>query len=175
MLRRHDVEVAGSSPAFDSMPAVDVLLVDWELESDDGPAPADIPVLALVDAVTPDLLAGSVRGLLPKGAGEEEIVAAVEAVSAGLYAIHPAFADVFSGVRTMSPVARDRAAQILTPREIEVLRMMAEGLGNKNIAWKLGISEHTVKFHITSIFSKLNAGTRTEAVTAGIRMGLVLL
>jgi DNA-binding NarL/FixJ family response regulator len=63
----------------------------------------------------------------------------------------------------------------LTPREIEVLRLMADGASNKLIAHKLGISDHTVKFHVTSILSKLNAGTRTEAVTLGIRMGLVYL
>ena len=64
---------------------------------------------------------------------------------------------------------------LLTPREIEVLRLMADGESNKRIAHKLGISDHTVKFHVTSILSKLNAGTRTEAVTLGVRMGLVYL
>jgi NarL family two-component system response regulator YdfI len=64
---------------------------------------------------------------------------------------------------------------LLTPREIEVLRLLADGASNKLIAHKLGISDHTVKFHVTSILSKLNAGTRTEAVTLGVRMGLVYL
>jgi NarL family two-component system response regulator YdfI len=64
---------------------------------------------------------------------------------------------------------------VLTPREIEVLGLMADGASNKIIAHKLGISDHTVKFHVTSILSKLNAGTRTEAVTLGVRMGLVYL
>jgi NarL family two-component system response regulator YdfI len=63
----------------------------------------------------------------------------------------------------------------LTPREIEVLRLMADGASNKIIAHKLGISDHTAKFHVTSILSKLNAGTRTEAVTLGVRQGLVYL
>ena len=63
----------------------------------------------------------------------------------------------------------------LTPREIEVLRMIADGASNKIIAWKLGISDHTVKFHVTSILSKLNAGSRTEAVTLGVRLGLIYL
>ncbi len=63
----------------------------------------------------------------------------------------------------------------LTPRELDVLRLMADGASNKIIAHKLGISDHTVKFHVTSILSKLNAGTRTEAVTLGIRQGLVYL
>jgi DNA-binding NarL/FixJ family response regulator len=63
----------------------------------------------------------------------------------------------------------------LTPREIEVLRLLADGTSNKIIAHKLGISDHTVKFHVTSILTKLNAGSRTEAVTLGVRMGLVYL
>ena len=63
----------------------------------------------------------------------------------------------------------------LTPREIEVLRLLADGASNKMIAHKLGISDHTVKFHVTSILTKLNAGSRTEAVTLGVRMGLVYL
>jgi DNA-binding CsgD family transcriptional regulator len=63
----------------------------------------------------------------------------------------------------------------LTPRETEVLRMLAEGLSNREIASILGISEHTVKFHITSIFGKLGTSTRTEAATEGIRRGLVMI
>jgi DNA-binding CsgD family transcriptional regulator len=53
--------------------------------------------------------------------------------------------------------------------------MLAEGLGNKAIAWRLGISEHTVKFHLGSIFTKLNASSRTEAVTLGIRQGVIMV
>lgn len=66
-------------------------------------------------------------------------------------------------------------ASPLTPREIEVLRLIADGAGNKIIAHRLGISDHTVKFHVTSILSKLHAGTRTEAVMLGVRKGLVYL
>jgi len=64
---------------------------------------------------------------------------------------------------------------VLTRREAEVLTMLAEGVGNKTIAARLRISEHTVKFHIASIFSKLGASSRTEAVTLGARQGLILL
>jgi DNA-binding NarL/FixJ family response regulator len=174
MLRRHQLDVAGSSQTLEPALDVDVLLVDWDPAGEDVPAGPSPAMVLLVDTATSDLFSGSVRGLLPKGASEEEIVAAVEAAAAGLFAVHTEFADLFSSPRpTTAP--RERSGQVLTPREIEVLRMMAEGLGNKTIAWKLGISEHTVKFHITSIFGKLNAGTRTEAVTAGIRQGLVLL
>lgn len=63
----------------------------------------------------------------------------------------------------------------LTPREVEVLRLLADGDSNKIIAYKLGISDHTVKFHVASILSKLNAGSRTEAVTLGVRLGMIYL
>jgi len=61
----------------------------------------------------------------------------------------------------------------LTPRELEVLRLIADGEGNKSIAYLLEISEHTVKFHISSIFGKLHVSSRTEAVKAGITNGLI--
>ncbi|PYU14357.1 MAG: helix-turn-helix transcriptional regulator [Acidobacteria bacterium] len=63
----------------------------------------------------------------------------------------------------------------LSSREVEVLGMLAEGLGNKQIAWRLGISEHTVKFHLSSIFTKLDVSSRTEAVALGVRLGLIML
>ncbi|HCC57899.1 MAG TPA: helix-turn-helix transcriptional regulator [Solibacterales bacterium] len=63
----------------------------------------------------------------------------------------------------------------LTPRELEVLGMLAEGLSNKLIAHGLAISEHTVKYHVTSIMAKLHAGSRTDAVMQGIRHGLILI
>lgn len=173
MLRRHQLEVAGSAAASEPAADVDVLLVDWEASEETSGAPS-AAVVALVDSATPDMFSGNIRALLPKGASEEEIVAAVDAAAAGLFTLHPEFSDLLNGSRTPVP-PREATTRVLTPREIEVLRMLAEGLGNKTIAWKLGISEHTVKFHITSIFGKLAVGTRTEAVTAGIRQGLVLL
>ena len=91
--------------------------------------------------------------------------------------LHP---DVISVLLPVLPSAEqivDTATpvQALTPREIEVLGMLAEGLGNKAIAKRLIISEHTVKFHVSSIFTKLNASSRTEAVTLGARQGLIML
>jgi DNA-binding CsgD family transcriptional regulator len=74
-----------------------------------------------------------------------------------------------------APVPVSAASAALTARELDVLRLVAEGDANKEIAWKLGISEHTAKFHVASILGKLNAGSRTEAVTIGIRRGLVLI
>ena len=67
------------------------------------------------------------------------------------------------------------AVEALTRRELEVLRLLAEGSPNKAIAYRLDISEHTVKFHVNSIFTKLHAQSRTEAVAIATRLGLVLL
>ncbi len=123
-----------------------------------------------------DALRAGARAVLPRDATGDELVAAVEAAAAGFVVLQP---NDFDSLLPPAP-ARPRAAslaplQSLSPREIEVLRMLAEGLGNKEVAWRLGISEHTVKFHINSIFTKLDASSRTEAVTIGIRQGLILI
>ncbi len=119
-------------------------------------------------------LRSGVRALLPRYAAAPEIIAAIEAAAQGLVVLHP---DMLPSLQLTEPSRRPPADldASLTPREIEVLRMLAEGLANKNIAFRLGISEHTVKFHITSIFSKLNASSRAEAVAIGMRRGLILL
>ena len=113
------------------------------------------------------------RAVLPLDAAAHEILAAIAAVIEGLFVLHP---DLLASLPVAGPAQAPLAPDApLTPREIEVLRMLAEGLANKNIAWKLGISEHTVKFHITSIFTKLNVSSRAEAVATGMRRGLILL
>jgi DNA-binding NarL/FixJ family response regulator len=125
---------------------------------------------------TAEALRAGIRGILPRQASAREIVAAVEATAAGLVVLHRGAVDCL--LPALSSYARDLppvSQQALTPREIEVLGMLAEGLGNKTIAWRLGISEHTVKFHVGSILAKLNASSRTEAVTLGIRQGLIML
>jgi DNA-binding NarL/FixJ family response regulator len=71
--------------------------------------------------------------------------------------------------------ASDTLVEALTARELEVLQLLASGLGNKEIASRLQISEHTVKFHVASIMGKLGAASRTEAVTVGIRRGLIMI
>lgn len=121
-------------------------------------------------------LRAGVRALLPRRADAEEILAAVRASAAGLLVFHPEALDAaFSPLAAGEPTEGEAADQLLTPREIEVLRMIADGSGNKQIAVRLGISDHTVKFHIASIFAKLGAASRTEAVTIGIRKGLLML
>ncbi len=142
---------------------------------------ASAPVVVLTDDVRPEwireALRSGVRAVVARQAGEAEILAAIEAVAAGLVAIEPQMMEPM--LNASAPLAQRGVAEPgtepLTPREIEVLRMLAEGDANKAIAWKLGISEHTVKFHVSSIMSKLGAASRTEAVATGIRQGLVML
>jgi len=128
------------------------------------------------DWITEALRLG-VRAVLPRRATAEEILQAVVAVAAGLVVLHPDAIDLLLPVLSSvtQPVDEANPVQALTPREIEVLGMLAEGLGNKAIARRLSISEHTVKFHVSSIFTKLNARSRTEAVTLGARQGLIML
>ena len=128
------------------------------------------------DWITEALRLG-VRAVLPRRATAEEILQAVLAAAAGLVVLHPDAIDLLLPVLSSvtQPVDEASLVQALTRREIEVLSMLAEGLGNKAIARRLSISEHTVKFHVSSIFTKLNARSRTEAVTLGARQGLIML
>ena len=135
------------------------------------PAPA---IVLLGSATwTAGALRLGVRAVLPPDASAAEILAAVQAAAAGMAVIDPGDLESLIAATTPQPAAEPAAP--LTLREVEVLRMLAEGAANKNIAWKLGISEHTVKFHVAQILAKLNAGTRAEAVALGIRQGLILL
>jgi DNA-binding NarL/FixJ family response regulator len=128
-------------------------------------------------AWTADAVRAGARGVLPRDASAEEIVAALEAAAVGLATMPAELAmELASGTRT-SVATRERSGstQPLTRREIEVLGMLAEGLANKNIAARLQISEHTVKTHVASILTKLDAFSRAEAVAIGARRGLILL
>lgn len=108
-----------------------------------------------------------VWGVLRAEASAEELVAAVRALSQGLVVGSPEL--MFSGENE----AAERGP--LTERETEVLGLLARGLANKQIAASLGISEHTVKFHVSSIYTKLNVTNRAEAVGAGLRGGWIAL
>ena len=128
------------------------------------------------ESLAVDVLGSGLRAILPRYATPEEIIAAIQAAATGLVALHPdIFDSMLSRIRPGQQSELDPSGQILTPREIEVLRMIADGLGNKEIASKLSISDHTVKFHISSIFAKLSASNRAEAVTLGIRHGLIMV
>jgi DNA-binding NarL/FixJ family response regulator len=125
------------------------------------------------DASAREALQAGVRGYLLRDASRDEIVEAVRAVAQGLTVLHPSVAAaLLAGSRLQPPAGPDEP---LTARELEVLRLMAQGLPSKTIASRLRISEHTVKFHVGAILGKLGAASRTEAVTVAIRRGLIAL
>ena len=120
-------------------------------------------------------LRAGVRAVLPRDIAPEQLRAALETAAAGLVVIHPSELDTVLSATVGPSAPLDELLEPLTRREREVLQMLAAGLANKEIAARLAISDHTVKFHVASILGKLGASTRTEAVSAGIRRGLVML
>ena len=139
-------------------------------------APA-VAVIASPDHLGPALAAGA-RGVVLRGEVGPEIGAALAAVKRGLTVIDTALSGSLvatpSATRADSQ-ARPKGAGELTERERQVVSLMAEGLSNKLIADRLGISDHTAKFHVNGVMAKLGAGTRTEAVVEAVRRGLVTL
>jgi two-component system, NarL family, nitrate/nitrite response regulator NarL len=138
--------------------------------TDAGPA-----VLALVgqEGEYGVLLTAGVRGLLLRDAAAETMIAAAAAISQGLVVVAP---ELISVLIAPAPTTEDQPlVEPLTPRELEVLRGLADGLSNKQIGRQLAISEHTVKFHVNAILGKLGAQSRTEAVVRATRSGLILL
>ena len=149
-----------------------------ELHPGDQPPPA-IVVLAddLETMRASQMLRFHGGAALPGEATTREILAAIDAAAAGLFVLGREAAQALLrnsavGPSGGSPLA---SAEPLTPREIEVLNLVAEGLANKEIASRLDVSEHTVKFHVASILGKLGASSRTEAVTLGLRYGYIML
>jgi DNA-binding NarL/FixJ family response regulator len=146
----------------------------------DGSVPVP-PLVVMMDAPgrtdVGDLVERGVRGLLLPDSGPREVSAALEAVAAGLTVLTPGALSSLRSDQARVPVGGTRAGPHapLSPREREILALVAEGLGNKIVAARLGISEHTVKTHVTSIFEKLGAESRAEAVAIGARTGVILL
>ena len=140
---------------------------------------SELTVAVLLDQPQASLVSGllraGVRAILPTHITREQLLAALNAAVAGLVVLDSA--ELSSWIPEPAPTSASAAelAEPLTPREREVLQMLASGLANKEIAAKLSISDHTAKFHVASILGKLGASTRTEAVAIGIRRGLVLL
>jgi DNA-binding NarL/FixJ family response regulator len=121
-------------------------------------------------------LQSGVRAVLPRDASPAELASAIDAVSSGLAVITAEDLEVLLPTPSEMPIGDELAlGEPLTSRETEVLSMLAEGAGNKEIAARLHISEHTAKFHVSSILAKLGAATRTEAVSRGYREGLILI
>jgi two-component system, NarL family, response regulator YdfI len=191
LLADRDVEVAGSAVAMDALAdqlsdvAPDVVLIDSSGEqfepvlnsvTTSGIA-SEVSVVILADTISPGTSRDALRAginVLPNDVSADQLVAALGAAGTGLLVVHPA--QIHRALTALAPSpAVDDLVESLTRRERDVLQMLAVGLGNKEIAARLGISEHTVKFHVGSILGKLGAGSRTEAVSIGIRRRLILL
>ncbi len=131
------------------------------------------------DPETPSALpSGSAAwALLPEDAAPAEIVAAVQSVAQGLIVVHPTFAaQLFAPTGTLLDAATlEPLDEPLTTREREVLEWLGQGLSNRQIAGRLDISEHTVKFHVSTIYAKLGVRSRAEAVRVAARRGLLML
>lgn len=134
----------------------------------------DVPVVALApdEAAASRAWASGARGILMRNASAEALAASLAAVARGVAVLDPGLA---SALITPVPSLGANEASGLTPREGDVLRLLAEGLPNKAIAQRLTITEHTVKFHVNAILGKLGAQSRTEAVVLATRRGLIPL
>jgi NarL family two-component system response regulator YdfI len=193
LLAARDVEVVGNAATMETLAdqlsdaAPDVVLVDSTGEPVEpmldsilaSGLASDVRVVILGGGLTAanstDALRGGIHAALPSDISPEQLVAALQAAASGLLVLHPSHANEGLPAGSAPPRDLDELAESLTRRELEVLQMLAVGLSNKEIAARLSISDHTVKFHVASILGKLGAGTRTEAVSLGIRRGLVLL
>jgi two-component system, NarL family, nitrate/nitrite response regulator NarL len=152
-------------------------LADWRIGHDQS------AFLVLVDGAEEedglDVLHAGAWAILPRSAGDNEIVAAIKAVTKGLAVLpRELLATLLDGALAAdgpSLDGNDSTQARLTPRELEVLAAMADGASNKAIARRLGISFHTAKFHVAAILAKLDAESRTEAVTRAAQRGLVML
>ena len=162
----------------------DVVLLDWNSSDFESISQSEQFISATIillneleDIDFGAILNAGVKGILPQTSTESEIIAAVEAVASGLVVLHPEVIDNLQLQKTtnLQQQVGINSIETLTPREIEILQMLTPGLSNKAIAKQLNISDHTVKFHVSSIFQKLNVSTRTEAVAVGVRLGLIML
>jgi DNA-binding NarL/FixJ family response regulator len=189
-----DLEVAGHAETGPEAVALvasrepDVLLLDLEMPELDGvgvlrhlretKSPTRVIIFTVFD--TDERIIAAVEagaaGYLLKGAPRADVFAAIRTVAAGGSLLAPVAASaVLRRVRGEEALHAASATPVLTPRERSVLEHLARGLANKQIAAALGISERTVKFHVSSVFEKLGAGNRTEAVTRAAQAGLISL
>lgn len=166
----------------DALDDVEANLVLWDL----GPRPVapsagaldfTVPVVALVPhgSSARDLLAAGANGVLRRDVSTERLVHALGTVLHGLAVIDPVLLDERGPSAPSARLAPDLEFEALTARETEVLELVAAGLSNKQIAEELGISAHTVKFHVNAILSKLDVHSRTEAVVKAMQLGVVLV
>jgi DNA-binding NarL/FixJ family response regulator len=175
-------QIAAESASRETMDAFPADVVLWDLGWDSAPAidhlselsAEGLPIVSLLsDPVhAGEVWAAGARGILSRDASGGSLRAALMAAAQGMVVIDPQIAVA------LVPSAEHAPAQTLgelTPREVDVLQLLSEGLPNKAIASRLGISEHTVKFHVNAIMGKLGAQSRTDAVMRATRSGLIIL
>ncbi|MFO7170709.1 MAG: response regulator transcription factor [Chloroflexota bacterium] len=186
LLEGDGLQVAGELPSLSALrgaPPADVLLLaDADQLADAERVLPEHARLAIVALAEEPRAAAQLRGLplagwglLPPDAGPEELAAAVRAAAGGLVALAPSLAARLLSRPPALEQPAGEATEQLTAREREVLDLVSQGLSNKLIARQLQISEHTVKFHLSSIFAKLGAVSRTDAVNRAARQGLIAL
>ena len=148
----------------------------WTDGAGESPSDVAVPALALVsgDESAEAAWRAGARGLLRRDAGPGDLLAALTAVARGLVVVDARLADALVGER-LGERPRGESAEALTPRETETLALLAEGLPNKLVADRLGVTERTARYHVAQILAKLGAQSRTEAVVAGARLGLITL
>jgi two-component system, NarL family, response regulator YdfI len=175
------------SPARFASSKADVLVADLDTPASAiamlnflEEAPASGGAIALIDDPDPawvrSALRASAHAIISRDATAEDMQIALQAAEAGFILLHPTSVQGLlqnNTIAEVNDISEDLSREDLTARESEVLRLVGLGLGNKEIAARLAISEHTAKFHISSILGKLHAGSRTEAVSLGIRKGLI--
>jgi DNA-binding NarL/FixJ family response regulator len=157
---------------------VDVLLADVEWGREEfsllAASPDALPLTLLAEeaATAAECFLAGAQAVLLRDATSEEIVAAIRATAAGLTVLDSRVRSELAVTTTRSAMPRSDQAT-LSARELQVLELIAQGLPNKSIALELGISEHTVKFHVGSILTKLDAASRSEALARAIQAGLI--
>ena len=187
LMRASVQRLLAAVPEVAVVPTADAQVVLVDLGTDRERALARLPSLRAIAApvvvVVPDgsfvtaALAAGARGVVHRDSIGPEWSAALTAVEAGLTVSDAPLAENLVSPRPApAPASAPRpAVGQLTERERQVVSLLAEGLSNKLIADRLGISDHTAKFHVNGVMAKLGAGTRTEAVVEAVRRGLVTL
>jgi len=186
IIRSHaEFHLAGSFGAVASLVSfarsteLDVIVIDTDSIRDLLLEPtSDAAIVLLTEVIEARsisrLLRSGVRAILSRESDPDDVLSAIYASYDGLVLLSTPTAESLAALFGDQPLEVEaELPEEITSRETDVLRMLAQGLVNKDIAARLGISEHTVKFHISSILDKLGASTRTEAVTLGIRRGLI--
>ena len=180
-----DLQIAGEATRLDSIDPTqieaDVLIYASASASSLAPLPDSVSSASLLilcnepSSFAPALRSqGRAWGILPLEATREELLASIHALAEGLIVGSiPLMKKILN--TTDEGAAFDELLSPLTDREVEVLNLLAQGHQNKQIALALGISDHTVKFHVSSIYNKLNATNRAEAIRRGVRSGLISL